>query len=84
MTVKELIEKLQQEDPERIVIISKDSEGNNFSPLSDLSAYAYDPETIRSGDIGIEKLTDENREQGYTIENIVVDGQKAIVLWPTN
>ena len=72
MTVKELIEKLQQEDPDRLAVMSKDGKGNSFLPLSDISVYAYG------------ELTDEDREQGYIMKNIVVDGQKAIVLWPTN
>jgi hypothetical protein len=33
MTVKELIEELQKEDPSCLVVMAKDSEGNGYSPL---------------------------------------------------
>lgn len=83
MTVKELIELLKLEDPNRLVVMAKDSEGNNFSPMSDMSTYAYDSYNNWSGDIGLEKLTDELKNQGYTEED-VVDGIPSLVLWPLN
>ena len=36
MKVKNLIELLQKEDPERLVVCQKDPEGNSYSPLSDM------------------------------------------------
>lgn len=35
MKVKELINLLQKEDPEKLVIVSSDPEGNSFSEISD-------------------------------------------------
>lgn len=52
MKVKQLIKKLQKHDPEKIVIMSKDSEGNYFSPLADMSKENYIPETTWAGELG--------------------------------
>ena len=82
-TVKELIALLQKEDPERVVVLSKDGEGNGFSPFSDFGHGAYEPDSTYSGELGIEKLTDKLKEQGYTEED-VCDGIPALVLWPIN
>lgn len=84
MTVGELIELLQKEDPEREVIISMDSEGNEFSPLSDYSPELYVPDSTWSGEIYLEELTEEDIENGYTEDDVYdgTDGVKAIVLWP--
>jgi hypothetical protein len=50
MKVKELIEALQEVDPEMEVILQKDSEGNGYSPLAgaDLDA-VYVADTTWSG-----------------------------------
>lgn len=69
MKVKELIELLQKEDPEREVVMSKDAEGNDFSPLvEDFSTGQYVPENTWSGEF----IQDQQ------------EGQKALCLWPTN
>lgn len=83
MTVAELIEELKQQDPNRLVVMSKDAEGNSYSPLSALYIAAYCPDTTWSGQIGLEKLDDAYRAEGYTEED-VVDGQPALVLYPIN
>lgn len=84
MTVEELIEELKQLDPKRIVVMSSDGEGNNHSPLSDLHLCAYRPDSTYSGEIGPEKMTPELKEQGYTDEDIIDDGQPAVCLYPVN
>jgi hypothetical protein len=33
MTVREAIAELQQEDPDRVLVLQKDPEGNGYSPL---------------------------------------------------
>jgi len=83
MTVKELIEQLSEMDPDRIVIVSKDSEGNGYSPLCDVATAVYIAETTWSGEIGLEELTEEDIQQGYDEED-VKEGEPAVVLWPTN
>ena len=84
MTVRKLIKELGKLDPKRIVVMSRDAEGNGFSPLADVATGAYTPDTTWSGEVHLEELTDELREQGYTEEDVREDGQKAVVLWPTN
>ena len=83
MKVKDLIKLLQKEDQDRIVIMSKDGEGNNYSPLDEISTCSYRAETTWWGEVGLEELTDESIEQGYAEED-VVDGEKALCLWPVN
>ena len=83
MTVKELIEELQKVDQNRIVIMSKDAEGNSYSPYRQFWEGAYKAETTWYGDVGLETLTKEDEEQGYTEED-VLDGEPAIILCPIN
>jgi hypothetical protein len=78
MTVKQLIERLNQvENKNRIVVMSRDPEGNGYAPLSVVdegSAY-------KDGEVGIETLTEDDRKQGYSEED-VLKGRPALVLWP--
>ena len=69
MTVKQLIKKLQDLPQNALVVMSKDSEGNSFSPLSEGSTEWYVPDSSYSGDLVEEK------EKG---------AKQAVVLWPTN
>ena len=81
MTVKELIEQLQHEDPDRLVVMSRDGEGNGFSPLHSISPYAYQADDW-PGKIGMEELTPEARQAGYSEDDIITNGQRALVFWP--
>lgn len=49
MKVKDLIERLSELDPQMDVIVQKDSEGNDYSPLVNLHVGVYVPETTYSG-----------------------------------
>jgi len=84
MTVKELIEILQQEDQDRIVICQRDPEGNGFSPLSCVDTGAYLAETTWSGERGIERLTGDLEELGFTEEDILSGAVPALFLIPVN
>lgn len=83
MTVRELIEFLQTEDPRRLVIIAKDAEGNGHSPLSSYWTGAYAADSTWSGEVGLEELTKEDKEAGYSEEDII-KGVPALILAPTN
>lgn len=85
MKVKELIEKLKEHDQDRVVVMSKDGEGNEYSPLANMGTASYVAESTWSGYIGLEPgdLDDEAIAQGYTEED-VKNGEPALVLWPTN
>jgi hypothetical protein len=84
ITVGELIEKLKQEDPKRIVVMAKDSEGNSYSPLASFWAGAYCAENTWSGEVGFEKLTPEDEKDGFTEDDVLEGGRPAIILSPTN
>lgn len=71
MKVKHLIKTLQKEDPEMLIVMSKDGEGNSFSPLADIGDGFYVAESTWSGDLYCE---DEKPKKS----------KKVICLWPTN
>ena len=84
MTVAELIEMLKGFGPDRIVVMQKDAEGNGYSPLVSTWAGKYRAETTWYGDVGLEALDDELREQGFTEEDVMTSGESALVLVPVN
>ena len=84
MKVKEFIKKLQKLDGNRVVIMAKDAEGNNYSPLADMWAGAYRADTTWYGEVGFEKLTKRDRDIGYTELDLVDDGKPAVILTPVN
>lgn len=84
MMVKELKELLKEFNDNDIVIISKDSEGNRYSPLSDVAEASYEAETTWYREIGLRKLTEEDIKAGYTEEDVLENGVNAIVLYPVN
>lgn len=84
MKIKHLIAKLQKEDPERLVVLARDSEWNGFSPLGALDRGAYHAESRWNGSIGLDKLTAADRRAGYTDEDVDPGGVPALVLSPKN
>lgn len=86
MTVKQLIAQLKKQDGRRIVVISRDAEGNSFSPLHEVSAAAYRSYSTYSGLIGLEAddLDDATRNAGYSEEDVIEDGVPSLVLCPMN
>lgn len=84
MNVKELKELLEKFNDDDIVIVSKDGEGNGYSPLATAEEVSYEAECTWSGLVGIRELTDEHIDVGYTEEDLLENGVDAIVLWPTN
>lgn len=85
MTVQDLINKLLQiEDKSRIVIMQKDGEGNGYSPLRGIDDNAtYQADNTWSGEVGIQTLTDELRQHGFTEED-QRGGVPCLVLYPIN
>ena len=71
MTVETLIEELQKTvDKDRIIVMSKDAEGNRFSPLEYFSFEQYVEDSAYSGDIVL--------PQGDP------NSVSVIVFWPVN
>lgn len=87
MTVAELIKELQACNPDDIVVMSSDAEGNAHSPLASLWEGTYVPDSTWSGEVYTRSpLTKEDKEAGYTEEDLYHgdDGVNVIVLGPTN
>lgn len=76
-TVKELIEALQKLDQDSIIVMSSDPEGNSYDTLCSIEPMMY-----ADGEIGYDKLTPELKKHGYTEEDLLTDGRKAVVFWP--
>jgi hypothetical protein len=71
MTVKELIELLENEDHNKLVVMSKDGEGNSYSPLADFgNVNVYRADSTWSGDVGFSKLTPKLKKAGYSFRQI--------------
>lgn len=80
MKVKELLELLKDLDPETIVILAKDGEGNGFSPCADHSdQYRYEAESTWSGELVSDP--EESDDDGPERWDQAVP---CIVLWPVN
>lgn len=77
MKVKELIELLSEMNPEHEVILSKDGEGNAFSPCGAHDVGQYVPDSTWSGEWRSSGLPPD--DGGCTQRQI-----NAILLWPTN
>jgi len=74
LTVRELIDRLTQlGQDEALVILSKDQEGNEFSPLWEVLPGEYEPDSPYSGQFFADGDPD-----------YLVAPRPAIALWPTN
>ena len=77
MKVKELKEKLKDIPDDFEVILSKDGEGNDYSPLAEIDLIHYAPENNWYGYV-IDKMDwDEELDGGEFKEN-------AVGMWPVN
>jgi hypothetical protein len=86
MKISELVEILLRHNPDDLVVLAKDSEGNGFSPLSSVTPCVYVAETTWMGETFIRELTDDLIEQGWSGDDLYDgdDGVNAVELWPTN
>lgn len=85
MTVKKLIKELKEFDPKAVIVLSKDGEGNGFSPMPDDSFHStgtYYPETTWSGEFKDDSWKEEEDYDPEDYEDR--KGQRCVVLWPTN
>jgi len=73
LTVRELIELLQEQDPESIVVMSKDAEGNDFRPVASEMPHST----------GF--FTPERKDLIWTGEFSEEEGEfSCVTLWPIN
>jgi hypothetical protein len=80
MTVAELIAQLNAYPSDTKIVLSKDAEGNSFSPLADLEDGRYFTDTTWSGEFVAEESWSEYVDD-YDEEREFI---KAICLWPIN
>jgi hypothetical protein len=95
MNVRELKEILAQFDDETLVVMSKDEEGNGYSPAADYCSGYYEPESTWSGHFypHPNKYPDHYEVMGANEEGDPENGweylrgrntQFCLLLWPTN
>lgn len=89
MKVKELIGELQKIDPELEIILSKDEEGNRFSPLDENYGIGYyAPENGWSGEFYDKESVEQEilPDEGITLEEFIkeTNSKKCITLYPLN
>lgn len=75
MTVGQLREALEGFCADALVVMSKDGEGNSYSPLAEPSEAVYIAESTWSGEL----WTTEDED-----EEVPVEAVHAVVLWPVN
>ena len=82
MTLGELKIALMEIDPimdDQPVVMSKDGEGNSYSPLAALGLAYYAPESSYSGELYDPEDTD-SEDADWLPDN----AERAVFLWPTN
>ena len=79
MKVKELRRLLKNVDGDLLIVVSRDSEGNSYSPLSSVD----DNCTYLDGDLGVRELTSGLRRNGFSEEDMLGDdATPCLCLWP--
>lgn len=92
MKIRELIEELNKLDPELLVVMARDEEGNGYGTLREVATnLVYIPE---DSEIKLKSLTTWLINHGYSEEDVygyvedpewddrVPEGEDCIVLWP--
>ena len=78
MTVGELKSALANIDDKRIVVISRDAEGNSYVRMSEIETDMK----LDDGEPKYEALTEELESQGFGSDDVAVGGTPCVVLWP--
>lgn len=85
MKVKELIEILKNLPKNTQVIMSKDAEGNTFTPLDEVETNnIYVPESSWYGNIYHESWSAEDAMETEEGWNEILKQPRCVVLWPIN
>ena len=81
MKIKQLKGILNKYDDNLEVVISSDGEGNSYDILRSIEKGTFEKEDydIR---IGLEKLTPELAEQGYSEDDVLTNGSPCLILYP--
>ena len=82
MTIRQLKELIEDLNDDVVVIMSKDGEGNAFSPLFDIdNSCIYVAESTWSGEIYPKVVNGDSSDEDCYDGS---DGHDCVVLWPTN
>lgn len=85
MKVKELIEQLQELDPEMECIMQKDSEGNGYSPLAGADPDGiYVADSTWSGEVYDSTWTAEDADMDEDLWEAMLKKPRCLVLFPVN
>lgn len=83
MKVKELVKRLQKCNPDDIVVLSRDAEGNGYFEARVIDEVVFAPE---DAEIYEHELTEELQVRGFTQEDVrQANGEtykNAVCLWP--
>jgi hypothetical protein len=89
-TVGDLLDYLATQPRDRKVILSKDEEGNGFSPLAEGGESMYAAESTWSGSVhptpeDLAELMASPNNPGYSDEDAAPeDAERVVLLWPVN
>lgn len=84
MTVKDLKKQLEQFSDDDIVVISKDGEGNSFSPLADIDEDMYVADSTWSGEIYPREFDKDYFDDRAQYKEVKAEAKNCVTLWPTN
>lgn len=82
MKVYQLIWHLLRCNPSDIVVLAGTGTEEG-TPLDGVGKEMYDAETTWYGNLGMRSISAEDREKGYTDEDLG-SGENCVVLWPIN
>ncbi len=83
-TVGDLIDYLATQPRDRKVVMSKDAEGNGFSPLADADEAMYLPVTTWMGDVWLTSEQRAAQDEPEDYGEAPDDAERVVVLGPVN
>lgn len=84
ITVKDLHSILTEVENHRVIVVAQDTEGNGYYTLLQCEVGMCSKPTVsgRVDDVGPEKLSEEERVEGFTEADLIPDGIPALILRP--
>lgn len=82
VTVKDLREWLTNQDDDAVVVLMPWPASHNSSPLRDMYTGAMKMVSHTKCETGLTELTEANKRQGFTDEDVITDGVKCVILGP--
>lgn len=76
-----MIERLQTADPDAMIVMASDAEGNSYSPLEEIDEGMYIPDSGWGGYVVFDK---EEYETDEDYEEDVENATSAVILYPRN